>query len=370
MLIFKNADKINVVDLDIVTYKITVTNDRTLSAFNVIIQDNIPECTSFIPGSIQIDGVIISGTDIEVGVVVGIIPPGGSVVLTFKVKVEPGCNKCSIENVACVKYILNGTNYSELSNVLVIPKHCGQNPAQCEPLSNKYVVPGPGTQSATEIVLLTDEEFNGGVMTLPGNTLALSSEAIKLLIKAFTEQYPAKVSDLNPTNNYDITAFLVSLNNAGIISFSESPPTEEERVEYSVIEGDIINRPSADCLCETILQPIIAQYAGIVICIKIGPWIRVYVYISIRRLPDINCTTVISNGYQAISTFGPLGHTIYPEPISSAIGSSCGACGACGLCGGCALCGPSAILGAASAAALSVVSVISLSVLANTNMPQ
>ncbi|MGL5328632.1 MAG: DUF11 domain-containing protein [Peptostreptococcaceae bacterium] len=370
MILIKEADKSIVVDLDVITYKITIMNDSPLPIFNVIVQDNIPECTSFILDSIKVNGISVIGGNIEDGVGIDIIPSGGNAIVTFKVQVDVGCNKCSIENVSCVRYILNGTNYSETSNILVIPKECSPVPNGCGSLGNKYIVPGPGTQSATEIVIMSDEEYNGGVMTLPGNTIALSSEAVELLVRAFVDQYPARVSDLNPTNSYDITALLVALNNARIISLLDTPPQEEERVEYSVAVGDVINRPSSTCPCEAILQPIVAQYVGTVICIRIGPWIRIYVYISLTAIPDINCTTTTSSGYEAISTFGPLGHTIYPEPISTSVGSSCGSCGTCGLCSGCALCGPSAILGAASAAALSVISLASLSVLSNTNIPQ
>lgn len=368
MKVLKEADKTIVVDLDIITYKITIENDNKLAIFNVVVTDNIPECTSFIPESIELNGVPVSGGDIVSGVNIDAIPAGGSVTVTFKVKVDLGCNKCSIENVAFVKYILSGTNNSSFSNILVIPRKCIIDTDPCNPLTDKYVVPGPGTQSKTEIVILTDEEKNGGVMTLPGNTLALSSEAVKLLNKALIEQYPSTVYDLNPTNNYSILSLLVSLSNAGIISFLDTPPTKGQASEFDVTQGGIINgSSSAD---SSLLPPIIAQYPGRVICIPIGDWITVYIYFSDKSLPSINCQFGVTTGYDAISNFGPFGYTIFPEPIGGAMGSNCGACGVCGVCGGCALCGPSAIAGAASAALASAASLASTSVAFAKNFPR
>lgn len=243
--------------------------------------------------------------------------------------------------------------------------NCNNNNSSCSTLGDYYIIPGPG--GTTEVVLMTDEDFSCGIMALPGNTLSVTGDAISLLYEAFFISYPSKVSDLNPTNDYDISSLLVALNNAGVISFTKEPPAQEERVEYPVAVGEIINRPISSCICCNILEPIPAQYPGRVICIRIG-FIIIYIYISSVLLSSINCGKECPGGYNAISTEGPFGFSVYPEPASTAIGSNCGACGVCGVCGACGLCGPTAILGAASSALISAVALVSVSSAFAANM--
>ncbi|MEG2810939.1 MAG: DUF3794 domain-containing protein [Clostridium sp.] len=70
-----------------VEYTLTITNTGNVDAENVTLIDSIPSGTTFVPGSVTVGGVPQPGEDPSVGVNVGTIAPGASVVVTFKVLV-------------------------------------------------------------------------------------------------------------------------------------------------------------------------------------------------------------------------------------------------------------------------------------------
>ncbi|SHH95943.1 DUF6923 family protein, partial [Virgibacillus chiguensis] len=73
---------------DILMYTIEVENIGTiLDAENVIVIDDIPAGTTFIPGSVTVNGMP-TGDDPSVGISLGDIPPGGMVTITYEVEVD------------------------------------------------------------------------------------------------------------------------------------------------------------------------------------------------------------------------------------------------------------------------------------------
>ncbi|MGL4656735.1 MAG: hypothetical protein ACRCWM_12775 [Sarcina sp.] len=204
----------------------------------------------------------------------------------------------------------------------------------CNTIENSFVVP---SNLGNEIVILTDTDMNYGVMNVNTDTIALSSDAVKLLNEAFNTNYPSKTTDLNPTGDSVINNLLEDLASNRIIGLSTVAPPVTSAIDYNVNAGDVINNSTSGSVTK---NPIIAEYAGRVFCITIGP-ISIYIYFSATSLLDINCTPTI-DGYNCILDFGSLGTTILPEPVKAALGANCsvcGACGGCGACGACALCG-------------------------------
>ncbi|MGL4656734.1 MAG: hypothetical protein ACRCWM_12770 [Sarcina sp.] len=203
--------------------------------------------------------------------------------------------------------------------------------AVCNTMENYFVVPN---DFGCEVIILTDKEMNYGIMNIDDNTLALSSDAIRLLNEAFFMKYPSKVSDLNSTGDNQINNFLEDMSSQRLIGLTSNPQTLEYHTSYCVEAGDIINKNSIDeCISES---PIIAEYAGCVICIKIGT-IYLYIYFSDTSLLDLNCDEEIL-GYSGVLDFGSLGTTIIPESINSVLGANCSVCGLCTGCGACASC--------------------------------
>ena len=205
----------------------------------------------------------------------------------------------------------------------------------CNIIENCYVIP---SNLGNEVVILTDTDMNYGVMNVNSDTLAISSDTVKLLNEAFFVNYPSKVTDLNPTGDSVINNLLEGLSCNRIIALSPNAPTLISTADYPVNAGDIINDdPNSGT---TSLDPIVAEYAGRVICVNIGS-VFIYIYFSSTSLLDINCTPTIE-GYNSVLDFGTLGTTIIPEPTKAALGANCsvcGVCGGCGACGACALCG-------------------------------
>lgn len=71
---------------DILTYTLTMTNVGTVPANNAVLTDIVPNGTTFVPGTVTINGVP-SGANPAVGVPVGTIPVGGTVTVTFQAQV-------------------------------------------------------------------------------------------------------------------------------------------------------------------------------------------------------------------------------------------------------------------------------------------
>lgn len=85
--IVKSADKVFANINDIITYTITVANTGTVTANNVVLTDPPPNGTTFVPGSVTVNG-IPTGENPSIGISIGNITPGGSVTVTFKVTVN------------------------------------------------------------------------------------------------------------------------------------------------------------------------------------------------------------------------------------------------------------------------------------------
>lgn len=397
------ANKEAAINSDVIKYTLVIKNTEDEPIDNVEIVNSLSPFVTLISGTFILNNNKLDDISVEKGIIIPSLFVGANMILAFKVKVNSKCNYCNIFNKVDVKYLLGGVEKKQSVNNLIKFKkgnkgeemntneeikknqevkktdevkknitsknmvNASSTSQSCSALGSSYVIPGNG--GVTEVVLMTDSALDCGIMALPGNVLSLSADAVKLLNQAFNTNYPSTVQDLNPTNDYDISNLLVSLNNAGVISLTSNPPMQDAVLNYTVAEGEVINIPDTSCPCCNILDPIPAPCPGNVICLKLG-FIRIYIYLSDVLVSDSTCSGGCPAGYNAISTEGPFGISVYPQPVNTALGSNCGACGVCGVCGGCALCGPSAILGAASSALLSTIALMSSIAAFSANMGQ
>ncbi|WP_339260754.1 hypothetical protein MKZ12_12990 [Paenibacillus sp. FSL R5-0713] len=123
----KTASTSNATIGDTIIYSFTINNSGNLAA-NLTLTDNIPAGAVLLPNSVLIDGVPQPGADPESGIVVGTIPPGGSVnvTVTLEITVDSLPQNQQLINQATASYtfsppdgrVLTGT---VSSNVLVIP---------------------------------------------------------------------------------------------------------------------------------------------------------------------------------------------------------------------------------------------------------
>ncbi|MGG4128187.1 hypothetical protein ABEW19_07950 [Paenibacillus illinoisensis] len=123
----KTANTSNATIGDTIVYSFSINNSGNLAA-NLTLTDNIPDGAVLLPNSVLIDGVPQPGANPEAGIVVGTIPPGGSVnvTVTLQVTVDTLPQNQRLTNQAVANYTFSPPDGRQLtgtvsSNVLVIP---------------------------------------------------------------------------------------------------------------------------------------------------------------------------------------------------------------------------------------------------------
>ncbi|PGW31322.1 hypothetical protein COE04_26620 [Bacillus cereus] len=89
---------------DTLTYTITVPNTGTGSAENVVLQDSIPNETTFVAGSVTVGGVTQPSANPANGINLGTIPNNTQRIVTFQVRITSFPNPNPIPNRAMVSY--------------------------------------------------------------------------------------------------------------------------------------------------------------------------------------------------------------------------------------------------------------------------
>lgn len=101
--IVKTADKTIAYIGDVITYNLAVKNTGNIPADKVVITDNVPNGTVFIPGTLVVS-VPYTGSPASAITLTNSIPAGQTVTLTFQVKVVAIPNPNPIANVAQAVY--------------------------------------------------------------------------------------------------------------------------------------------------------------------------------------------------------------------------------------------------------------------------
>ncbi|MDE7107498.1 MAG: DUF11 domain-containing protein, partial [Clostridiales bacterium] len=84
----KSVDKAFAVAGDILTYTSVIKNTGSAPVTNIVFKDNIPVGTTFIDGSVTIDGVSYPAYNPQVGFFAANLTPQASVTVIFKVQVN------------------------------------------------------------------------------------------------------------------------------------------------------------------------------------------------------------------------------------------------------------------------------------------
>ncbi|MBD2868763.1 DUF11 domain-containing protein [Paenibacillus sp. IB182493] len=86
--VVKSTPAIDAVSGDTVTYTVVATNNGISPVNNVVFVDPIPQGSSFVAGSVTVDGTQLSAADPAIGIPIGSIAAGDSVEVTFQVLVS------------------------------------------------------------------------------------------------------------------------------------------------------------------------------------------------------------------------------------------------------------------------------------------
>lgn len=100
----KTADPLFVGAGQSVAYTVTISNPSSIIAFNTTFTDGLAPGTTFIPGSLAIDGVPQPGYDPTVGFPLGLVAPGVTLVITYRARVHGSAFYRPLTNVAMVDF--------------------------------------------------------------------------------------------------------------------------------------------------------------------------------------------------------------------------------------------------------------------------
>ncbi|ASZ16667.1 cell surface protein [Bacillus cereus] len=86
------------------TYTITITNSGNITIEDLLLVDTAPVDTTFVSGSVTINGINQPNTNPENGITLGTLAPNDSVIITFQVTISSSTLQSTINNDATVSY--------------------------------------------------------------------------------------------------------------------------------------------------------------------------------------------------------------------------------------------------------------------------
>jgi uncharacterized repeat protein (TIGR01451 family) len=119
--ISKSSPATDAVVGDIITYNSNVTNSGIAAINNVQFFDQLPGSTSFVPGSVTIDGVTVANANPTQGITLGTILPGTTVAVSFRVTVTALPVSRLLTNQSSVSFTSGAFAASTFSNTVIIP---------------------------------------------------------------------------------------------------------------------------------------------------------------------------------------------------------------------------------------------------------
>ncbi|OZQ66255.1 hypothetical protein CA600_11935 [Paenibacillus sp. VTT E-133280] len=121
VIVTKSSPATDAVVGDTITYNMTVTNSGIANINNVNISDPIPAGSTFVTGSVLVDGIPHLNANPANGISLGTIAPGVSVNISFNTIVNVLPNPATLTDQASVSFTSGAFSGSSFSNTLVIP---------------------------------------------------------------------------------------------------------------------------------------------------------------------------------------------------------------------------------------------------------
>ncbi|MBP2000346.1 putative repeat protein (TIGR01451 family) [Paenibacillus shirakamiensis] len=121
-ILTKTADQTAVTTGTIITYTLQATNNTSVDVLNYVLTDNIPNGTTFVTGSVTVGGSPVADAVPTAGIHIGVLPGGGTIVVTFQVRVsDAGTGPVlDITNQASATFTAEGTLVTTTSNPVPI----------------------------------------------------------------------------------------------------------------------------------------------------------------------------------------------------------------------------------------------------------
>ncbi|MHA7966635.1 DUF7507 domain-containing protein [Paenibacillus sp. CAU 1782] len=106
---------------DTVTYTVAIRNNGIEAVSNVLFSDQIPAGSSFVPGSVTINGVAAPTAVPSAGISLGTIAPSATTTVLFSVVVNSIPSSATLRNQASVNFTSGAFSGTSLSNIVEIP---------------------------------------------------------------------------------------------------------------------------------------------------------------------------------------------------------------------------------------------------------
>ncbi|WP_242214212.1 DUF11 domain-containing protein [Bacillus cereus group sp. BfR-BA-01383] len=104
VIAMKSADVTNALPGQTLTYTITITNSGNVNIEDILAIDIVPVDTTFVTGSVTINGINQPNANPENGITLGNLAPNKSVIITFQVTISASTLQSVINNDASISY--------------------------------------------------------------------------------------------------------------------------------------------------------------------------------------------------------------------------------------------------------------------------
>ncbi|TKJ00037.1 DUF11 domain-containing protein, partial [Bacillus cereus] len=104
VIAIKSVDVTNALPAQTLTYTITITNSGNVTIEDLLAIDTVPIDTTFVAGSVTINGINQPNENPENGITLGNLAPNDSVIITFQLTISSSTLQPTINNDASVSY--------------------------------------------------------------------------------------------------------------------------------------------------------------------------------------------------------------------------------------------------------------------------
>lgn len=256
--IAKSVNSTNATVGDTLTYTLTVSNQGNITVQPTIF-DVISASTSFVAGSVTINGVSSPGSNPATGIVAGSLAASGTTVITFQVVLQSLPSPPRLTNLATTNYtyqppdgrILSG---SATSNTIDIPASA-PNVLVTKTINLTYAAIGDVLIYSLDILnnsvvqvtnVVINDALPNGVTFLPGS---VSVDGVPKLTADPTSGYT--LGSLNPGLNSHVVF-------RGTVTSVPNPPQAENHASISFTSGAFSGATFSNTVITYIEQPIIS----------------------------------------------------------------------------------------------------------------
>ncbi|WP_141500044.1 beta strand repeat-containing protein [Paenibacillus luteus] len=234
VLVNKLVNAIDAVIGDVLTYTINVTNNNAAPINTISVTDVIQSETTFVSGSVTVNGLAQPSANPAAGISIGSIAPGATVPVTFQVTVVSLPNPAVITDQATVNYIFGAVPEMVLSNTVTTPvfqpaltvvkRSDLRIAATGDTVNFSFTVQNTGNIAvvgALTDVLVPQEAFVAGSVLVNGVSLPAADPAIGIPLGSISPQQFVLVSF-----NIVIVSWPPDqlLNNQGTVAYTYQPP--------------------------------------------------------------------------------------------------------------------------------------------------